>query len=178
MVKYTALSLLREKIEELQHALFFNSGNAVLKISNQVTDAICVDECGQIWFVVPKPGQLLSEFDREFPARLNFFKKGKQFYVNVSGKAFITSDPEELNGLYFLSAQIRQKVRNGEVVLMKMKIQQAEYFETADAESRNWLVKMKSQLSNWVYIQRHGQSTEEKKTAFHELYHLPGMFSN
>jgi hypothetical protein len=180
MLKYTPLPFLQSRILELQHALFFNSGNAVLKISNQVVKAMYVDELGQIWFVVPRPAQSVEQFDREFPARLDFFKKGKQFFVKVAGKAFIVNDPEELNGLSVIPEETRQQARNKEVVLLKMKIQYADYFETVHDTPGHLLVKIKTQLDKWFFYQQHGyrSSLESKKMAFHEMISLPKIFSN
>src|ERR1700694_4468700 len=93
------LGFLQEKIHELRSALFFNTGNAVLKFPTCIITALKVDEAGQVWFFVNPPEQCLHEFDKEFPARLDFFRKGKQFYLQITGKAFIVTDPVELNGI-------------------------------------------------------------------------------
>jgi general stress protein 26 len=180
MLKYLPLPFLQDRILELQDALFFNSGKSVLRISDQVVHAMYVDELGQIWFAVPRPAQSIDQFDREFPARLDFFKKGKQFYVKIAGKAFIVNDPEELNSLSGIPEQMRQKARNKEIVLVKMKIQHADYFETMQHHPEHWFLKIKTQLDKWFFYQQHGyrSSLESKKTAFHDMISLPKIFSN
>ena len=73
------LPFIREKIQELRSALFFSQSSSLLRMTTTIISIVKVDEVGQIWFYVPRPRQALHEFDREFPARLEFFRKGKAF---------------------------------------------------------------------------------------------------
>jgi len=93
------LPFLREKIQELKNALFFSENNSVLRMPTTIVSILKVDELGQLWFFTPRPSQALHEFGREFPVRLEFFRKGKGFFLHVTGKAYIVDDPEEINGL-------------------------------------------------------------------------------
>src|SRR5690349_853568 len=97
MLTENNLTFLSEKVQELRSALFFNTSNAVLKLPTCIITTLKVDEAGQIWFLVHRPEQYLHEFDKEFPARLEYFQKGKRFFLHLSGKAYIITDPEELN---------------------------------------------------------------------------------
>jgi hypothetical protein len=179
MLKYIPLPFLQKSILELQDAIFFNAGNAVLKISDQVIHAIFVDPVGQVWFAVPRPAQSIEQFDREFPARLDFFKKGKQFYVKIAGKAVIVNDPEELNAVDGIPEEARQKAWSKEIVLLKMKIQYADYFETVPEDSRHWLMKWKDRLDQWFLHQAHGHRRPlEGKPAYQEMLPFPKIFSN
>jgi hypothetical protein len=122
------LGFLQEKIQELRSALFFNTSNAVLKLPTCVVQALKMDEAGQVWFFVNRPEQYLHEFDRAFPARLNFFKKGKPFYLQMTGKAFIVTDPEELNEIINVTDDVKFKAMN-HLVLIKFKIMHAEFYD-------------------------------------------------
>src|SRR5215467_3919246 len=93
------LSFIHDKIDELQNALFFSMSESVLKIPSCVVNVIKVDDVGQIWFAIPHPTQHLYQFDSCFAAKLDFFKKGKEFYLKILGKAFIIIDPEEINSI-------------------------------------------------------------------------------
>ena len=173
-------SFLQAKIEELQQALFFSSGNSLLKIPVHIVNTLNADELGQIWFVVPHPQQAIQEFDKEFPAKLDFFKKGKSFYLKILGKAFIVTDPEELNTLYSIPEEIKQKTRSKEVVLLKVKIQYADYFETAVSNYSNSLAKIKDRLYKWFYYQQHGVHAAKgsRSISLHEMITLPNIYSN
>ena len=103
MLTQPKVVFLQEKIMELQQALFFDLGSAVLKLPVSVINALHVDEVGQVWFFITKPQQNVNEFDREFRCRLDFYRKGKNFYLHLTGKGCIVSDPEEVNSVIGLN---------------------------------------------------------------------------
>src|SRR5438309_1119225 len=88
---------LQERIEEIGSAIFYNLSDSVLKLPTSVITSLKVDEYGFVWFCVQKPTQKLSEFDQEFPVKLDFYKKGKGYFLQVIGRGFVVTDPEELN---------------------------------------------------------------------------------
>lgn len=149
MLSESHLPFLQEKISDLRSALFFSLSNAVLKMPTTIVTALKVDEVGQVWFFVNRPTQNIQEFDREFPARLEFFRKGKNFYLKIAGKACIVSDPEELNGLVNVSDDIKSKAMS-QLVLVKVKIQSAQYVENPPAETNGWLHAIRSQFNKWT----------------------------
>jgi general stress protein 26 len=148
MLSETNLSFLQNKISDLRSALFFSLSNAVLKMPTTIVTALKVDEVGQVWFFVNRPMQNIQEFDREFPARLDFFKKGKNYYLKIIGKACIVNDPEEVNGLINLSDDIKVKARS-QLVLVKVKIQTIEYTDKTPAEANGWLYPLRTIFSRW-----------------------------
>ena len=152
MLSDTHLPFLQEKISDLRSALFFSLTNSVLKIPTTIVTALRVDEVGQVWFFVNRPMQNIQEFDREFPARLEFFKKGKPFYLKIMGKACIVNDPEEVNGLVSVSEDIKCKALH-QLVLVKVKIQSAEYMENSPAETNGWLHALRAQFYKWFGYQ-------------------------
>src|SRR5579872_4542548 len=127
MLNQPDLQFLREKIQDLRSALFFSQNTSLLRMATTIVTILKVDDLGQMWFFVAKPRQVLQEFDREFPVKLEFFRKGKRFFLHVSGKAFIVADPEEINSLVY--EDIREQAA-GHMVLIKVKMIAAEYFES------------------------------------------------
>jgi len=125
------LTFLQERIEEIGSALFYNLSDAVLKLPTSVVSTLKVDDYGFVWFLVQKPKQYLREFETEFPARLDFFKKGINCFLQVSGKAWVVSDPEEMNALESLPETVKELAAGeGDMVLVKVKMLRAEYHET------------------------------------------------
>ena len=124
------LPFIKQKIHELQNALFFPISTSVLQMSPCVVHVLAIDDTGCIWFIVPRPPQQIHEFDREFAAKMDFFKKGTAFYLKILGKAFIVTDPEEINSLICINEEIKEKARKNEVVLLKVKVSHADYFES------------------------------------------------
>jgi hypothetical protein len=155
MLHQTDLRFLCEKIQDLKQAIFFSQNTSLLRMATTIVTLSKMDELGQMWFFVPRPQQALQEFDREFPVRLEFFKKGRQFFLHVSGKAFIVTDPEEINGL--VHADIREQASES-LVLIKVRMLKADYFETPaeGAQAARWWRDLRNQLHEWLFHTRRG----------------------
>lgn len=150
MVPESQINFLKTKIEELRSALFFSFSDAVLKMPTTIVTTLKVDEAGQIWFFIRKPSQQLHEFDKDFPARLDFFRKGKNYYMKINGKARIVDDPEEINSLVSLPEEIRTRAMD-EMVLVKLKIQHVDYYEKDLNENPHLFQQMKNYLRKWFF---------------------------
>lgn len=154
MLNPSDMHFLQNKIQELKSALFFSQNTALLRIATAIISVLKVDELGQMWFFIPKPQQALHEFDREFPVRMQFFRKGKKFFLHIWGKAFIVTDPEEVNNLVF--DDIRELARNNQV-LIKVKMMQADYFESlAPGHQAGWWNDLRNQIYSWLLNTRPG----------------------
>ncbi len=123
------LQFLKDKIQEIGSAIFFNLSDSVLKLPTSIVSTLQVDDYGYVWFFVQKPKQTLKEFEMEFPVRLDFFKKGTSCFLQVMGKGWVVTDPEELNA-YVTLPEDMSSVANGQMLLVKVKIMKAEYYET------------------------------------------------
>jgi general stress protein 26 len=152
MLTENNLTFLSEKVQELRSALFFNTSNAVLKLPTCIITTLKVDEAGQIWFFVHRPEQYLHEFDKEFPARLEFFQKGKRFFLHLTGKAFIITDPEELNEIVSVEDDVKQTAKS-HMVLIKFKAANANYYERV-VPGKSIVEKMRSQLSRLLFREK------------------------
>jgi general stress protein 26 len=154
MLNPSDLRFLQEKIKELKNAIFFSENTSLLRMATTIVSVMQVDDLGQMWFFVPRPQQALQEFDREFPVRLEFFRKGKQFFLHVSGRAFIVTDPEEINSL--VHDDIRELTGN-QLVLIKVKMLKADYFESCDtANAAGRWHDLRTQLHAWLFNTRPG----------------------
>lgn len=145
------LNFLQEKIREIGSAIFFNQSNSVLKLPTSIIQTLKVDDLGFIWFYMQKPKQDLREFDKEFPVRLDFFKKGKNCFLQVTGKAWMVNDPEEMNTLDALGEEEKQQ-RVQDMVLIKVKVLKADYQETGNAprpENASWWQNAVSNVYTW-----------------------------
>ena len=146
-----SIPFLQDKIQGIGSALFYNLSGGVLKFPTTIVSILKVDECANIWFFTNRPEQQLNEFDREFPAHMQFYRKGKGYYLQIIGKAYIINDPEELNGLIGLSDEVKARAFK-EMVLIKVKIGSARYytFQPRFAYKHNifgWLTR----FYNWLF---------------------------
>jgi len=131
------LNFLQEKIQELGTAICFNLSDSVLKLPTSIVNTLKVDEYGFVWFFMQKPRQHLKEFETEFPVRLDFFKKSTNYFLQVMGKGWVVTDPEEMNSIENLPEEARAMALN-DMVLVKVKIMKAEYYEKTTGRLSWW----------------------------------------
>jgi general stress protein 26 len=131
------LNFLQEKIREIGSAIFFNLSDSVLKLPTSLVSSLKVDDYGFVWFFIQKPKQNVQEFENEFPVRLDFFRKGKSYFLQVMGKGWVVTDPEEMNTFVNLPEEAKNMALN-EMVLVKVKISRAEYYETGTTKQSWW----------------------------------------
>lgn len=151
------LSFLQQRIEEIGSAIFYNLSESVLKLPTSVVSTLKVDEYGFVWFLVQKPSQSLSEFEREFPVKLDYYRKGIGYFLQITGKGFVITDPEELNAYVSLPDDVK-KLANEKFALVKVKIQKADYYETRSLHGATWWQSAWYTLSTWF---RHNTYRQE-----------------
>jgi hypothetical protein len=142
------LQFLQDKIREIGSAIFFNLSDSVLKLPTSIVTTLEVDDYGFVWFFIQKPQQSLKEFESEFHVRLDFFKKGTSCFMQVSGKGWVVTDPEDLSSLNSLPAQAKEAALKG-MVLVKVKILKAEYYETRTAKPGSWWQNALNGFTAW-----------------------------
>lgn len=140
------LSFLQEKIQEIGSAIFFNLSDSVLKLPTSIVTTLKVDEYGFVWFLMQKPRQQLKEFEQEFPVKMDFFRKGSSCFLQVNGKGWVVTDPEEMNTLEL--DEIPSLVTSSDTVLVKVKIMKAEYYETRTTR-HSWWHQAISTFTTW-----------------------------
>lgn len=150
MFQDTHLSFLKDRIQDTRSALFYSLSNAVLKVPTSIVTALKVDDVGQVWFFVEKPRQHIPEFDDVFPAQLYFYRKGKDYHLNVTGKACVVDDPEELNNLVDFPVHVRDKAYN-DVLLIKVKMTQIDYYESSIKRSGKWFHNLLTRINLWIH---------------------------
>lgn len=139
------ISFLQDKIQGIGSALFYNMSCGVLKIPTSIVSVLRVDEAANIWFFVNRPGQNVYAFDREFPVRMQIYRKGKGYHLQITGKAYVVDDPEDVYGLVSLPEEIKLRAFR-ELLLIKVKISQVEYYEYSRRFDRHSITGFFTQL--------------------------------
>jgi general stress protein 26 len=180
MSGYLPLTFIEEKVMDLENALFFSLSDAVLKIPSCVIKVLKADELGQLWFVIPKPSQLIHAFDKTFPVKLDFFRKGRDYYLKILGKAFLVNDPEEINNADCLHETVKQQARFNETVLIKVQMSHAEYVETAPVKtsSKAILNQVKNKIFRWFHLPHHEGDLAYQKIPAEVKHQTQSSFSN
>ncbi len=143
-----SISVLREKIKELENALFMSESNALVSLPTHIVHVSEVDDEGNIWFIIPKPTQVIESFSKEMPAKLDFFKKGSSFFLKISGVASIVWTAREMRDAN-LSNELIGSLKKGNVAV-KVKVELSEHIEKAPKQISNPLLNVGTQVYNWL----------------------------
>jgi hypothetical protein len=135
------LQFIINKIVDIKVALFHCQTKSVLKMPSSIITTYKVDDDGTILFFMPRPKQLISQFEKEFPVGLNYFRKGLNYYMNIYGIARIVNDPEELHEYDFTAEEVERALHKD--VLVNVKILKADYYQK-DRSGANALKKLKT----------------------------------
>ncbi len=144
MINNNDLQFLQQRIKELRSALFFSESNDPFKMPVSIVTALKADDEGMIWFYINRPTQSLDAFKKEFPVHLDFFRKGKNYSLKVNGRAFITEDEQNTD-------TVTGGNKNPELLLVKVKMIRAEYFEREPEDKSNVLHILWNRLYNWFF---------------------------
>ena len=142
------LQFLQEKIREIKSAILFNLSDSVLKFPTTIVSTVKVDDNGYVWFFVKKPKQDIREFEKEFPVRLDYFKKGSEGFLQVMGKAWVITDPEELTTFKLLNEDVAGDLSD-DMVLVKVKMMKADYQEAPSRASNSWWANTFGYIFTW-----------------------------
>jgi hypothetical protein len=180
MTGWLSISFIEEKVRDLENALFFSMSDSVLKIPACVVRVLETDKLGQLWFVIPGPPRFLHALDKTFPAKLDFFRKGRNYYLKILGNAFLVNDPEEINSVECVDETTKQQARRNESILVKVKIMQAEYVEKAPAKrtAKTWVNQIRSQLFRWFKLSSSDAGMEYRKIPARMTYPSITSFNN
>ncbi len=144
MAYHDQIRFLTEKIQELQTAILTYHSISLLKSPSSIVQVHYVDETGCVWIAVNKPRQSLSEFDKRFHVGINYYKKGKPFFLNTYGIARVITDAEETNRL----PQLLQNEMNEGKLLICVRMLEADYYEIQHKTGDTFLQRLRQALSN------------------------------
>ncbi|MEO6584591.1 MAG: pyridoxamine 5'-phosphate oxidase family protein [Ferruginibacter sp.] len=145
------LVFLQDRIKEIKIALFKSEINSEIQLPNNIIQTLKVENDGTDWFFTSCTGDYAKSIPRSFYAYLDYYKKGTDCRLQVSGKATIVEDEDET----FLTMSNYSKSTTSRLVLVKMKIMQAEYFENKARQPLSWTEKMMGAFNHLFFNPAH-----------------------
>ncbi len=140
---------LKDKIREIKIALFKAEINSELQLPNNIIQTLNVEDNGTIWFFTTCNENHARFIDKPFYAYLDYYKKDTGCRLQLSGKAIIADNEQEDQ---FATRNFASVYTN---VLVKMKIMQADFFESKTFSNLSWAEKIKTVLNNLFLPQEH-----------------------
>ena len=129
MFQENNLAFIKERITEIRSALLYSMSDELIKLPTSIISILKMDDDGQLWFFVKRPSQLMHDTEKKFPAKLQFYRKGRPFYLMVSGCAGIDENNDLINTLSDDLEQGSSSLAMQNMMLVKLKITKAEYHE-------------------------------------------------
>src|ERR1700730_9362497 len=136
------LQFLKRKIENIRFALFKAEHDCLLNIPNNIISTLKVDKEGYIWFFT-SCGYYKKNMDKEFYGYLDYYQKGRNDSLRISGKANIIENTEDKH-----PPVSKFQIPNYQMILIKLKIMQAEYSENKNINPRTFKQKFKINISD------------------------------
>jgi hypothetical protein len=118
-------------------AMFRTEIDTELKLPNNIIQTFRVDNDGTVWFFTSCNGNYAVNIDRSFYGYLNYYKKGSGCRLQLSGVATIVENEDD--SLTAIS-------NSSTMVLVKMKIMQAEYYDNKVFPNVTLTEKIKSAI--------------------------------
>jgi len=119
------LNFITNKVKQIKTALFKSDINSELLLPNNIIEILQVDADGHIWFFTSCNGRYAKNIKPQFYAYLDFYKKQTGSRLQINGHALVVEDENDS----FISISNYSKLVSDSLVLVKMKIVQAEYYD-------------------------------------------------
>jgi general stress protein 26 len=163
MATDTNLQFIKEKINQIRTAVMYTMSNSLVKLPNDLVTLVRIDEEANLWFLSRQPNHLPDQCETEFPARLCFYRKGINYFVEVSGKASVINNSYQVPEKY---ADTTELVSNQKPMLVKMSMVNVEYNEPHAESSQTlfegWLRNVYKWILKHVAVNRSAESILSK----------------
>jgi len=152
---------IKKKIEEIGSAIIYSHSNCEIKLSTQIISTLKVDD-GIIWFMIPR-SDFNANCEKSFPVELDYYRKGKLFYLKVYGKANLFPPKEELNYISHFSEEMKAML-SFKMMLGRVNVSSIDLYDHQKKEKKGWL----NHSANYLYESLF-------PTSVHETFHFSGM---
>jgi Pyridoxamine 5'-phosphate oxidase like len=139
------LNFLKGKIKDIKIAIFKSELGPELQLPNNIVQTLKIENDGTIWFFTSCNGNLVKNIDRSFYAQLSYYKKSTACHLQLRGKADLVKNYED--GIF--SASNNPNENYGGLVLVKMKILQADFFENKFFATLSWAEKLRNSFNHF-----------------------------
>ena len=130
------LMFIKTKLQQIKNAVMYSTNSNVVRLPNDIVEFESVDDDGLLWFSAHIPRHWVKSYELHFPAKLIFYRKGIDYYVEINGTAVVVNKQDIIMGA-------NDNMYGGKM-LLKMVPYYIEYTETGKREAG--LKKLKGQM--------------------------------
>ena len=129
------LLFIKNKLQQIKSAVMYPTNSNIVRLPNDIVEFESVDDDGLLWFSPHVPRHWIKAYELHFPAKLIFYRKGIDYYVEITGTAVVVNKQDVAYGA--------DNIQGGKL-LLKMVPYYIEYTETGKKEVG--LRKLKGQV--------------------------------
>jgi len=151
------LMFIKNKLEQIKSAVMYPTNGNVVRLPNDIIEFESVDDDGLLWFSANAPRNWEKAYELHFPTKLIFYRKGCEYYVEITGTAVVVNKQDVMFGA---------NNTYGGKLLLKMVPYYIEYTETGRRDAG--FKKLKAQMYD-VFMNTLGLSraTQPRLTELH-----------
>ncbi|HEY5771575.1 MAG TPA: hypothetical protein VIS75_03055 [Chitinophagaceae bacterium] len=129
------LMFIKNKLQQIKSAVMYVTNSNIGRLPNDIVEFESVDDDGLLWFSAHIPRHWVKAYELHFPAKLIFYRKGVDYYVEITGTAVVVNKQDVMYGT--------NNIEGGKL-LLKMVPYYIEYTETGRKDAG--FKKLKSQV--------------------------------
>jgi hypothetical protein len=152
------LMFIKNKLQQIKSAVMYATTSNIVRLPNDIVEFESVDDDGLLWFSAHVPRNWEKAYELHFPAKLIFYRKGVDYYVEITGTAVVVNKQDVMYG--------ENNIQGGKL-LLKMVPYYMEYTETGRKDAG--FKKLKSQLHD-VFMNTLGLSRATNQPRLTELH--------
>ena len=119
------LLFIKNKLQQIKSAVMYSTNSNTVRLPNDIVEFESVDDDGLLWFSAHIPRHWVKAYELHFPAKLIFYRKGVEYYVEITGTAVVVNKQDMMLGTG----------NTGGKLLLKMVPYYMEYTETGKKEA-------------------------------------------
>ena len=120
------LMFIKNKLQQIKSAVMYSTNSNTTRLPNDIVEFESVDDDGLLWFSAHIPRHWVKAYELHFPAKLIFYRKGIDYYVEITGTAVVVNKQDVIHST--------DNMYNGKL-LLKMVPYYIEYTETGKREA-------------------------------------------
>jgi hypothetical protein len=128
------LLFIKNKLQQIKSAVMYSATGNIARLPNDIVEFESVDDDGLLWFSANVPRNWVKAYELHFPAKLLFYRKGVDYYVEITGTAVVVNKQDVMHG---------GNLQGGKL-LLKMVPYYIEYTETGKKDAG--FKKLRSQM--------------------------------
>jgi hypothetical protein len=152
------LLFIKNKLQQIKSAVMYATNSNIVRLPNDIVEFESVDDDGLLWFSAHIPRQWVKAYELHFPAKLLFYRKGVDYYVEITGTAVVVNKQDVMHGTNIIE---------GGKMLLKMVPYYIEYTDTGRKDAG--FKKLKSQVYDvFMNTLGLGRANQPRLTELHQ----------